>query len=133
MKEINAELLVPACRIFLSLAYPEGPETIPVAPIGQVLKTSEGELRGYALRLGSAHFPHLKLQVVCCGEGGAWVVAVDTHDALPLAADHPDRERWSQLQTANRRCKEAIERAWEEAGLLTFHALLRRETGRLES
>jgi hypothetical protein len=147
MTKLTAELLAPACRIFLSLAYPEGPGTIPAsrrayldlsrnqplapllaAPIGQVLKTPEGELRGYALRLGSAHFPHLKLQVVCCGEGGAWVVAVDTHDALPVAADHPDRARWSQLQGANRRCKEAIERAWEEAGLLTFHGLLRRGT-----
>jgi hypothetical protein len=35
-----------------------------------------------------------------------------------------------ELQTANRRLKEQIESAWEEAGLLTFNGLLRRELAR---
>lgn len=149
MNELTAELLGRACRVFLQVAYPGGPESVPPAkrpylavaadqpleplvkpPVGQALATPEGGRRGYALRLGSAHFPHLKLQAVCCGEGGAWVFAVDTHDAVQLRPDDPDAERWAQIQAANRRCKEAIERAWDEAGLLTFHGLLRRQTAR---
>jgi len=97
--------------------------------ITERLKTPEGQPRGYALRLGSAHFPHLKLQAVSCGDDGAWVFAVDTHDALRLEPGHPEAERWAQIQSANRSCKEQIERAWDEAGLLTFHGLLRQRTG----
>jgi hypothetical protein len=149
MIELTPELLGRACRLFLDAAYPEGPATIPAnrrvfldhpaneplakllgPPVAQVLTTPDGQLRGYALRLGSSHFPHLKLQAVCCGENGAWVFTVDTHDALRLEPGHPDTERWGQIQAVNRTCKEQIERAWEEAGLLTFHGLLRRETGR---
>lgn len=145
MQELTAEHLAPACRIFLDLAYPNGAETMPAnrrvyldvadkdlgpllgPPTGQELKTPDGQRRGYALRLGSAHFPHLKLQVVCCGDGGAWVFAVDTHDTIQFAPDDPEAERWATIQAANRCCKEAIERAWESAGLLTFHGLLRRQ------
>ena len=148
MKALSAEQLGLACRLFLAAAYPDGPATIPPGkraylhlspeqplgpllgpPVGQVLKTPEGQPRGYALRLGSAHFPHLKLQAVSCGDDGAWVFAVDTHDALRLEPGHPEAERWAQIQSANRSCKEQIERAWDEAGLLTFHGLLRQRTG----
>jgi hypothetical protein len=147
MNELTIEPLGKACRIFLNLAYPGGAQTIPAAkrayldltpeaelppllgpPVGQVLKTPDGQVRGYALRLGSTHFPHLKLQVVRCGDGGPWVFAVDTHDTVALEPGHPDTERWREIQTANRHCKEAIERALEKEGLLTFHGLLRRET-----
>ena len=55
---------------------------------------------------------------------------VDTHDAFSKTAvypppDHPDAAAWAKLQTTNRQLKEAIERAFEAAGLLTFNALLR--------
>lgn len=149
MTELTTALLAPACRTFLTLAYPGGPQTIPPVkrayldlsaeqplapllgpPVGQTLKTPDGQLRGYALRLGSAQFPHLKLQIVRCGDDGSWVFAVDTHDLVQLEPGHPDLERWREIQTANRRCKEQIERAWEKDGLLTFHGLLRRETAR---
>lgn len=151
MTELTTALLGRACRIFLAQAYPGGPETMPAAkrryldlppdaplepllgpPVGQPLKTAEGRVRGYALRLGSTDFPHLKLQAVNCNGGDGWVFAVDTHDAIPLAPDDPDVERWRALQAANRRCKEAIELAWEADGLLTFQGLLRRETTRVK-
>jgi hypothetical protein len=146
MSELNA-LLPRACRIFLARAYPEGTQTVPAnkrayleltaeqdlapllgPPVGQTLKTPEGGLRGYTLRLGSAHFPHLKLQVVRCGDAGAWVLAVDTHDRFQLSAEDPGMERWRGIQQANQLCKSAIERAWDADGLLTFQGLLRRET-----
>ena len=53
--------------------------------------------------------------------------SVDTHDNMVrLAADDPQAARWAQIQADNRRLKEEIERAWEAAGLPTFHALLHR-------
>jgi hypothetical protein len=151
MKSLTSDLLGRACRIFLMLAYPGGEETIPVkrriylhvtseqqletllppAPaasgIGQVLPAASGRSRGYSFRLGSVTFPHLKLQVIDYENGSALVFSVDTHDAFQpgLTPDHPDAPMWRALQESNRRLKEKIEHAWEEAGLTTFHALLR--------
>ena len=90
------------------------------------LGTPVAGIRGYAFRLGSSVFPHLKLQVV--GQSDEELVfSVDTHDQVRVPANHPDAAGWAQIQTANRKLKEEIERAWEAAGLLTFNALLRRE------
>jgi hypothetical protein len=145
MKGLTAAQLGCACRIFLALAYPQGPGAVPPEkrrfgdldpgqtleellqpPVCQPLGTPEGGQRGYALRLGSSSYPHLKLQVVTLDDGTC-VFAVDTHDALHLDPNHPEASRWAQIQEANRRLKPTIEHAWEEAGLLTFNSLLRRE------
>jgi hypothetical protein len=145
MKGLTTALLAQACQLFLDRAYPEGAHTIPhpknsfcavhadrplesllVAPVCQAMPRREGGIRGYALRLGSTVHPHLKLQIVDHGDAGC-VFAVDTHDGFSLDPSHPDAARWTALQAANRRLKEEIERAWEQAGLLTFNALLRRE------
>jgi hypothetical protein len=66
------------------------------------------------------------LQVVGQGEQDL-VFSVDTHDQIRVDPKHPDALAWAELQNANRKLKEKIERAWEAAGLLTFNALLRRE------
>jgi hypothetical protein len=144
MKGLTSARLGRACRIFLERAYPEGEHTIPpprrvflaiapgqplegllVPPLCRVLPAAGGGVRGYAFRLGSAAYPHLKLQVV--GQGDGCVFSVDTHDTVFLEPGHPDAARWGQLQVVNRQLKEQIERAWEAAGLLTFNGLLRRE------
>jgi hypothetical protein len=152
MEGLTTELLARACRIFLTLAYPGGAETIPenrrhfydlttaepiehflvsAAPeICQPLPMEKGAFRGYALRLGSTTFPHLKLQVTLHPEGGQIVFGVDTHDAFPrsgtLACEgHPDHIAWTRLQQANKQLKERIESAWEQADLITFNRLLR--------
>lgn len=141
MEGLTTDLLVRACRIFLSLAYPDGAvpparrvygeadpngplEPLLAPPVRQPLPPAEGRARGYALRLGCAWYPNVKLQVADCGTG-ICVFGVDTHDAVQLTAHHPDAERLAKLQAANRRLKEQIELAWEAAGLKTFHALLR--------
>jgi hypothetical protein len=157
MNGLTTELLSRACRTFLTLAYPAGEESIPEkkraflrlssetpldtllppAPAArglcEVLTNEDGSLRGYAFRLGSATFPHLKLQVVDYKQGTALVFAVDTHDAFPRsganAVDHPDFERWTAMQKANRQLKQRVERAWEQEGLWTFPRLLRLDTG----
>ena len=146
MKGLTTPLLQRACRIFLTLAYPEGPHTIPPAkavfhqleptkpleaqlkqPMCQPLPEVAGRGCGFALRLGSSAYPHLKMQVIDCDCNGTWVFAVDTHDTLRLPPGHADAERWAHLQAANRRLKEQIEHAWEAEGVLTFRALLRRD------
>ncbi|MBV9124339.1 MAG: hypothetical protein JO112_13350 [Planctomycetes bacterium] len=145
MKGLTTELLGRACRTYFSLAFPDG--NIPPAkvaflelqtgqplesllgpPVCQILTNPDGGNRGYAFRLGSAWFPHIKLEAIECGEG-IWVFMVDTHDALILDPSHPDAPRWSQLQAANRRLKEQVEKAWEAEGLKTFNGLLRESLG----
>jgi hypothetical protein len=66
------------------------------------------------------------MQIVDHADAGC-VFSVDTHDAICLDTRNPDASRWTEFQRSNCRLKEQIERAWEEAGLLTFNALLRRE------
>ena len=148
MKGLTTALLDRACRIYLERAYPEGISTIPhpnntygflrpdqplegllVPPLCQPLSGRDGSIRGYSLRLGSACHPHLKLQIVSQDQEGC-VFCVDTHDTFVLDSADPDCPRWNQLQMVNRRLKEHIERAWEDAGLLTFNSLLRRELSR---
>lgn len=156
---VSMPLLARACRVFMRHAYPDGPETIPPkkrvyadlpetepvenylppAPaaeeVGQVIFGANHGIRGYALRLGSARFPHLKLklQLVDFNNSTAWVFMVDTHDAFSKSnfyppPDHPDAAAWSALQTANRELKSCIETALEQEGLVTFHGLLRGES-----
>jgi hypothetical protein len=148
MKGLTTALLAQACQIFLDRAYPEGPHTIPppknrfaaidaalplesvlTAPVCQELPRREGGRRGYALRLGSMAHPHLKLQIVDHADAEC-IFSVDTHDGFSLDPSHADAARWAALQATNRQLKEGIEHAWEQAGLLTFNALLRRELAR---
>jgi hypothetical protein len=158
MQELTTDLIGTACAVFLGLAYPGGAATIPPArrlflelPPGQALadflpqstearaachplRDRRGNVSGFAIRLGSAAFPHLKLKVQRLESGGkaALVFTVDTHDAFApdrfeAPADHPEADAWKRLQQGNQRLKEKIEKAWEAAGFLTFNGLLRRE------
>src|SRR5262249_6999697 len=145
----GAVLFARACRIFLRFAYSGGPATIPpaksvfwelapdqplepllVPPLCEVLNRADGRCTGYAFRLGSSHYPHLKLQVISHDAGIHYLFAVDTHDAFKMDPTHPDAAAWKKLQTANKELKEQIERAWEDEGLPTFNGLLRRELKR---
>jgi hypothetical protein len=141
MQGLTADLLSQACRTFLALAYAQGNvpgskriylEVNPspplhrflAPPVCQSLVGPEGQSRGYSIRLGCSWFPHVKLQVIECGAGSC-VFSVDTHDAMEIAADHPDALGVAALQGANRHLKQKIERAWEAEGLRTFHSVLR--------
>jgi hypothetical protein len=137
-------------------AYPGGPATIPpkkrayfdidaerplseflppspvAAGIAQELSTRKDGPRGHEFRLGSAHFPHLKLRIQLMEHHGekVYLYSVDTHDAFSRncvqpPADHPDAPQWLALQDANRRLKDQIEDDFEQAGFLTFKSILR--------
>ena len=134
MSELNTALLGQACSIFMELAYPAGPATIPLKKrayysmdaarpladylppspiaggIAQELSTRKDGPKGYEFRLGSCHFPHLKLRVQLMEHGGSsvWVFTVDTHDSFSRScpqppADHPDalHRSWSALANPN--------------------------------
>jgi hypothetical protein len=149
MEGLTTELLGRACRIYLELAYPDGEACIPVkkrlywdiAPedplerylspqVGPELCQKIGKVTGckpgFAFRLGCTHFPHLKLQAVWSSRG--WVFGVDTHDhfvASGLPESSPEAQAWRLVLEANRQLKEQIELAFANAGLTTFHTLLR--------
>jgi hypothetical protein len=157
MQDLTTDLVGKACAIFLRYAYPGGEAAVPAKkrgyldlPPGQALaeflRASPDSLAicqtlsakqggpGYALRLGCAAFPHLKLKVQWLGsrEPGMWVFAVDTHDAFSSDCfspppGHPEAEAWRRLQIGNQHLKEQIERAWAAAGLMTFNGLLRND------
>jgi hypothetical protein len=150
MNGLPTSLFSRACRIFLTLAYPEGKvpasrrpflQIAPDAPLEPLLqppvcerlgRKGGTECWGYAFRLGSGTFPHVKLQALWHPEGGVWLFAVDTHDEVFLPGTHPDQDelrRLAELKAKNRQLKERVEQAWEAAGLLTFGSLLRRELG----
>ena len=148
MKGLTSALLGQACRLFLNQAYPDGEATIPgekrtylhitddlplesllKAPICQPLPCPAGRewIHGYAFRLGSIVYPNLKVQVIDPDGNGTLVFSIDTHDAALRMM--PDDPRATQIQAANRQLKDAVEHAWEAAGLLTFNELLRRQLG----
>src|SRR5277367_2807640 len=124
MTELPIALLGCACRIFLEQAYPGGNDTVPVSkrlylnlaedqplepllrpPLCQTLGKPAEAARGYAWRLGSARYPHLKLQAVDCSGDGTWVFAVDTHDMLRLSPGDADAAGWAEIQASNRQLK----------------------------
>ncbi len=164
MTGLTTETVATACRLFLEMAYPAGVASVPEkrrlyahlppghdfaayqgqnlfpAATFQTLSNGDGAVCGYALRLGSAGFPHLKLKIQWLEDGAqkGWIFAVDTHDAFSRESrrppdGHPDAEAWSRLQRANAELKEKIERAWEHAGLVTFNAVLRQGLSRSAS
>ncbi len=154
VNELTTSDLASACRIFMDLAYPDGPGTIPEfklpyyemtaerslveflppAPqsvgVTRTLSRNAGGMFGYEFRLGSTHYPHLKLRVQAMDlrDGEAWVFSVDTHDgfcAVTANLSPEDAQAWRTLVEQNRALKHAIERALAEAGYLTPIAILR--------
>jgi hypothetical protein len=154
VNELSTNDLAGACRIFMDLAYPDGPRTIPdfkvpyyemtaerslveflpPAPLSvgvtKTLSRNAGGMFGYEFRLGSADFPHLKLRVQSMDlhDREVWVYSVDTHDGFCQVTQNvspEEAQKWKALVENNRGLKHAIERALANAGYLTPIALLR--------
>jgi hypothetical protein len=155
MSQLTSAQLGGACRLFMDLAYPGGLASIPPkkqpyyqmpadakledylppAALAQgvcqdMAAKKEGKV-GYEFRLGSVHFPHMKLRVQELQHRGntLWVYGVDTHDAFSRGNyappdNHPDAAAWRGLQEKNAALKARIEKALEGAGYMTFKRLL---------
>lgn len=144
--------LAGACRTFMDLAYPGGPQTIPAfklpyyemspeqslieflppAPksVGVTKTLSRNAVFGYEFRLGSAAYQHLKLRVQSMDlhDREVWVYSVDTHDGIGKLSgtlSPEDAQKWRTLMEQNRALKRDIESALGAAGYLTPIALLR--------
>lgn len=80
----------------------------------------------YALRLGNHRYPHMKLQIQPWPNEAGFMLSVNTHDQVAgVNLSESDARAFRELQDENQRLKEAIERAWDEAGLPTFLRYLR--------
>jgi hypothetical protein len=133
-----------AVAIYLEQAYPSGempqavrrrlawPEGVDVAGLlsgplfERVTQPGQDRVVTYALRLGNARYPHMKLQVQPWAHPAGFLFSVNTHDQLlapvPIASE---AEAFRALQAENQRVKEAIEAAWDRAGLPIFLRYLR--------
>src|SRR5262245_35329436 len=136
---LRLDLLLRATEIYLSLAYPSGtvPEAVkrrivwpedctPDVLLSRPPFEREGKALGqptpiYALRLGNQRYPHMKLQIQTWPDAAGFMLSVNTHDQVTgLDLSAVDAQAFQELQAENQSLKEAIEEAWDDAGLPTF-------------
>lgn len=111
------------------LDWPDAPDTMALltrAPFERANRSGGEASPVYALRLGNAQYPHMKLQVQPWPNPSGLLLSVNTHDqALALNLNPADADAFRALQAENQRLKEAIEQNWDQAGLPTFLRYLR--------
>ena len=111
------------------LRWPEGADaaTLLINPPFERVARAGGEAPTvFALRLGNARYPHMKLQVQTWPNPAGFLLSVNTHDqVLALDPGADDADAFRSLQAENQQLKEAIESAWDAAGLPTFLRYLR--------
>ncbi|MDB4928201.1 MAG: hypothetical protein JWM10_685 [Myxococcaceae bacterium] len=135
----SAEAVGRAIDLYLARAY-DGPapprvaalvDAVRASPDGRVYDSAAFERDGedrYALRLGNRAYPHMKLVVERIPRRDAWFFRADAHDQhVSIDPSDPDFPAFQALMAHNQATAAAIESAWEEAGLDTFRAFLRRD------
>jgi hypothetical protein len=144
LRDLRIDVLRDAVALYLTIAYAgcEPPEVVrrrlawpPEADAETLLSHPPFERAGkskttgtsiFALRLGNARYPHMKLQIQPWPNSAGFLLSVNTHDqVLSLDPDTADMPAFRDLQAENQRLKEAVEHAWDEAGLPTFLRYLR--------
>ncbi len=145
LPQLQIDVLRRATDVYLSLAYGASPlpevvqrrlqwpaeaeaaTLLTRPPFERAGKTAgPGGTAIYALRLGNKHYPHMKLQIQPWPNAAGFLLSVNTHDqVLSLDPKSPDAQAFRELQAENQRLKEAIELAWDQAGLPTFLRYLR--------
>jgi hypothetical protein len=144
MRGLRLDLLRRATEIYINLAYPTNviPEAVQRRlmwredctadlllsgpPFERVSKTLGRSAPIYALRLGNHRYPHMKLQIQTWLNAAGFMLSVNTHDQVTgIDSSAVDAQAFRDLQAENQRLKEAIEQAWDDAGLPTFLRYLR--------
>jgi len=144
LNALRIDVLRRAAASYLKFAYPSGdwPETVKrrldwteSEPPQELLTKPPFEKAGkvpgtqtpiFALRLGNARYPHMKLQIQPWPNDAGLMLSVNTHDQIAgLDLALADAQGFKELQTHNQALKEAIEQAWENEGLPTFLKYLR--------
>lgn len=85
----------------------------------------------YALRLGNAAYPHMKMVIDRSPDGRTYLLRADTHDThcQPRPGSR-EAAAFAALCRDNRAVAERIEAAWETEGLPTFKRYLREDLER---
>jgi len=144
LRGLRLDLLRNASEIYLGLAYPSGviPKVVErrlvwrdVSAGDELLSSPPFERAGkapgrpapvYALRLGNHRYPHMKLQIQPWPNVAGFMLSVNSHDQVSgLDTGAEGAQAFRDLQAENQRLKEAIEEAWDDAGLPTFLRYLR--------
>ena len=144
LSDLRIDVLRQAVAIYLDRAYagrelpevvkrrlqwPEGVDAAALLsrpPFETIGRIGTGAPTIFALRLGNARYPHMKLQVQPWPNAAGFLLSVNTHDQiLALNPGTADAEAFRALQAENQEVKEAIETAWDEGGLPTFLRYLR--------
>jgi hypothetical protein len=144
LRSLRLDLLRKAIEIYLELAYPTGvipeavtrrlawpedstaDELLSRAPFERASKVPGRQAPIYALRLGNHRYPHMKLQIQPWPNNAGFMLSVNTHDQVSTVGPKEDEaQAFRDLQGENQRLKEAIEQAWDRAGLPTFLRYLR--------
>ncbi len=144
LQNLRIDVLRQAVAIYMVLSYPEG--VLPANVAGrlnwpeeadaeQLLGKPPFEISGvnkstgtpiFALRLGNARYPHMKLQIQPWPNSSGFLLSVNTHDqVLALDPNAQGLPAFKEIQTENQRLKEVIEQAWDDARLPTFLRYLR--------
>lgn len=142
---MDVDSLRQAVDVYLRIAYEDKEpspavkrrlEWTPGSPLTDLLNAPPFERAGtsrdgmsliYALRLGNALYPHMKLQVQTWVCPSGYLLSVNTHDqVLALDPNSIDAGGFKAIQMENARLKEAIENAWDTEGFPTFLQYLRK-------
>jgi hypothetical protein len=144
LPQLRIDVLRRAVELYIAFAYEPGslPEVVrrrlewPAAsdvssllshaPFERVGKAGPDAQSVFALRLGTARYPHMKLQIQPWPNAAGFLLSVNTHDqVLSLDPHSADAPAFRSLQAENQRLKETIEQAWDQAGVPTFLRYLR--------
>ncbi len=144
LHELRLDLLRRAIEVYLEIAYSTGPvpeavrrrlnwregcaadELLSKPPFECAGKAPGRQSPIYALRLGNARYPHMKLQIQPWPNDAGFMLSVNTHDQVAgINLNDVDAQTFRDLQSENQRLKEAIEQAWDDGGLPTFLRYLR--------
>jgi hypothetical protein len=144
LHQLRIDVLRQAIAVYLATAYPTGPPPEAVRrrlewpsdadastlltrpPFERAGKAGESGSAIFALRLGNTRYPHMKLQIQPWPNPAGFLLSVNTHDqVLAIDPNSADAPAFRALQAENQRLKEAIEQAWDQAGLPTFLRYLR--------
>jgi hypothetical protein len=111
------------------LRWPDGLDAATIVtrpPFERANRGGPGVTPIYALRLGNAAYPHMKMQLQPWPNSRGFLLSVNTHDHVnTIEEGSAEAIAYHALQAENQKYKEQIEHAWDEAGLPTFLRYLR--------
>jgi hypothetical protein len=97
-------------------------------------RTGDGDSPRLLLRLGNRYYPHMKLALEPAPGETTYLYRADTHDKhICPPPDHPEYAAFMQLRAKNKSIGDAIEQAWEQAGIPTFRTFLQQDLARRQA